>query len=110
MRKSYCQIWCVLAAIALACSLAVAQEAAKKAGADKPKPEAVLRQMADYLAKLPAMSCKVEAKLDANEDGEEHHQLGKMTVRLQRPNRLALILDEGEMGITVVSDGKRLVQ
>ena len=33
-----------------------------------------------------------------------------MTVRLQRPNRLAMIVDEGMMGMTVVSDGKQLIQ
>ena len=31
-----------------------------------------------------------------------------MTVRLERPNRLAMIVDEGVMGMTVVSDGKQL--
>ncbi len=33
-----------------------------------------------------------------------------MTVRFERPNRLALIIDEGMMGMTVVSDGKTLTQ
>ena len=33
-----------------------------------------------------------------------------MTARLQRPNRLALIVDEGKMGLTIVSDGKQLTQ
>jgi len=33
-----------------------------------------------------------------------------MTVRVERPNRLALLVDEGKMGLTIVSDGKKLTQ
>jgi hypothetical protein len=80
------------------------------AQAEKSKPEDVLRRMADYLANLPAFACKVEATLEINDAGGDTKQVTKMTARLQRPNRLALILDEGDTGITVVSDGKRLTQ
>jgi len=103
MRQTYFLTLCALAVALMTCSPASAQ-------ANKPKPEEVLRRMADYLSKQPALSCKVVATLEVKAEGQEVNQVGKMTVRMQRPNRLALILDEGEMGMTVVSDGKRLTQ
>jgi peroxiredoxin len=75
------------------------------------KPEDVLRKMSDYLGSLPAFGCRIVATLDikpAHEDPVQ--QVTKMTARLERPNRLAMIVDEGKMGLTVVSDGKQLTQ
>jgi peroxiredoxin len=83
----------------------------KPADGAKEKPEDVLRKMADYLGKLPAFSCRLEAKLEVKQQDEEPvEQVTKMTARLERPNKLALITDEGKMGLTVVSDGKQLTQ
>jgi peroxiredoxin len=83
-------------------------EAPAKAG--QQKPEEILRQMADFLGKLPAFSCKVESQLAITSKEQNNNSVTKMTVRLERPNRLALIVDEGVMGMTVVSDGKQLIQ
>jgi peroxiredoxin len=81
------------------------------AQAEKPKPEEALRKMSDYLGKLPAFSCRIVGTLDIKPPGQDPMQeVTKMTVRLERPNRLALIVDEGKMGLTVVSDGKQLTQ
>jgi hypothetical protein len=85
----------------------VQQEMLAQAG--KPKPEDVLRKMADYLGSLPAFSCRMEATLDIKAPGQDPMQeVTKMTARLERPNRLALVVDEGKMGLTTVSDGKQL--
>src|SRR6185503_11099554 len=81
------------------------------AQAEKPKPEDVLRKMCDYLGNLPAFGCRMVATFDIKAPQEDPvQQLTKMTVRLQRPNRLAMIVDEGKMGLTVVSNGKQLTQ
>ena len=80
------------------------------AKAGQVEPEDVLRQMADYLGKLPAFACKVESVLEITSKDQNNRAATKMTVRLARPNRLAMIVDEGVMGLTVVSDGKQLVQ
>jgi peroxiredoxin len=66
--------------------------------------------MADYLGKLPAFACKVESVLEITSKDQNNRAVTKMTVRLARPNRLAMIVDEGVMGLTVISDGKQLVQ
>jgi peroxiredoxin len=75
-----------------------------------PKPEEILRGMADYLGKLPAFSCRMEAALETKLDDDVQRKVTKMTARLARPNRLSLVMDEGEMGMTVISDGKKLTQ
>ena len=88
-----------------------AKPSTEPAKADKAKPEDVLRQMSDYLGKLPAFSCRMEAKLEIKPEKEDPIQeVTKMTARLERPNRLALIVEEGKMGLTIVSDGKQLTQ
>jgi peroxiredoxin len=93
-------------------SLAQSPKSPKEtAQAEKPKPEDVLRRMSDYLGKLPAFACRMEASLDIKAEKEDlFQQVTKMTARLERPNRLALIVDDGKMGMTVVSDGKQLTQ
>jgi peroxiredoxin len=81
------------------------------AEADKAKPEDVLKQMTDYLGKLPAYSCKLSASLDIKApNDQEQHEITKMTARVERPNKLALIVTDGKMGLTLVSDGKKLTQ
>ncbi len=88
-----------------------AKPAKETTQAEKPKPEVVLRQMSDYLGSLPAFACRLESSLDIKAEQQDPVQeVTKMTARLQRPNRLALIVDEGKMGITIVSDGKQLTQ
>jgi peroxiredoxin len=84
----------------------------KDASADsaQPKPEDVLRSMADYLAGLPAFACRVAATIEVKASGMDNQMVTKMNVRLERPNRIAVIVEEGMMAMTLVSDGKRLVQ
>lgn len=111
---------CVFLLIVVCANMVVAWRAYGQAKADAQpssavadaavKPEDVLRQMADYLGKLPAFSCKVESVLELTGDQAEkdNRAITKMSVRLQRPNKIALVVDEGVMGLTVVSDGKQL--
>src|SRR5262245_44202002 len=50
------------------------------ASADQPKPEELLRQMSDYLGKLPAFSCRMEATLEIKPEKEDPMQeVTKMT-------------------------------
>jgi peroxiredoxin len=74
------------------------------------KADDLLKQMADYFGNLPAFSCRVESNFELKTKDRDNKSNTKMTVRLQRPNRLALIVDDGVMGMTVISDGKELTQ
>jgi peroxiredoxin len=65
--------------------------------------------MADYLGGLPAFSCSMEFRIAFKGAGTEANNATTMSARLQRPNRFALVTEEGN-GITLISDGKQLVQ
>jgi hypothetical protein len=87
------------------CTVTVAQPAddeAKQtnaAGAE-PNPEHLLRQMSEYLCNLPAVSCRIKLVIRIQASGMDNRMTSKMALRLQRPNRLALVLEEGMMGMT----------
>ena len=89
---------------------AAGQAPERTADADQPKPEELLRKMADYLGDLAAFSCRVETSIHIEAKGIDNRMDSKMTVRLERPNRLAILLEQGVMGMTVVSDGKNHFQ
>jgi peroxiredoxin len=89
--------------------VAMAAEEKTETGGN-PNPEQLLRAMADYLAKLQAVSCKVDLAMNIQAPGMDNRMESKMTVRLERPNRVALVVEEGVMGMTVVSDGKQVIQ
>jgi peroxiredoxin len=84
--------------------------APRAALAAEPKPEDLLRKVADYLAGLQAFSCRIDSSIRIQAQGIDNRMDSKMTLRLERPNRLAIVLDEGLMGMTVISDGKQLTQ
>jgi peroxiredoxin len=96
--------------IAISANAGFAWQAFAQGAAGNVKPEDVLRQMADYYAKLPAFSCKVDSTLDITSQGQSNKNSSKLTVRFERPNKFAFILDEGMMGMTTVSDGKKATQ
>ena len=88
----------------------------------KLKPEDVVRQMAEFYGKLPAFSCRIESVLEVAYKGEsggkeqgdnkerDNKVATKVTARLERPNRLAFLVDAGMMGVTTVSNGKEVTQ
>ena len=72
----------------------------------KPKPEEILRKMTDYIGGLPAYSFHIDSSVELKATGIDHKFATKMTVKFQKPNRLALRVEDGQAGVTVVSDGK----
>jgi peroxiredoxin len=92
-------------------SLAAVFVQSSLAETEKAKPEDVLKQMADYLGKLPRYSCNLVGSLDIKvPNNEEQHEVTQMTARVERPNKLALVVTRGKMGLSLVSDGKQLTQ
>jgi peroxiredoxin len=88
----------------------VAQAPKEASAAEQPKPEALLRKVADYLAGSLAFSCRVETAIHIQAKGVDNRMDSKMTLRLERPNRLAILVEEGVMGMTVVTDGQQMIQ
>jgi peroxiredoxin len=109
MRRIACVtlVALLLTAWLVACPLRAAEAAGNS---DRPKPEELLRKVADYLAGLPAFSCRIDSSIHIQAKGIDQRMDSKMALRLQRPNRLAILIEEGLMGMTVVSDGKQLTQ
>jgi peroxiredoxin len=100
----------VLLIALISCAWLFAPTLAKAADAADPKPEELLHKVADYLAGLPALSCNIDSSIHIQAQGIDNRMDTKMRLRLERPNRLAIVLDEGLMGMTVISDGKELTQ
>ena len=88
---------------------AVGEQNARNADGEQPKPEVVLRQMADYLSNLPAISCHVDLTIQLQAPGIDRRVDANGDLRFARPNRLALISRGGDDGMSIVSDGKHLV-
>ena len=94
MRRIACSPWhCFLPRGLLRRALS---ELPKAVGAaDQPKPEELLRKVADYLAGLPALSCRIDSSIHIQAQGIDNRMDCKMTLRLERPNRLAILSKRG---------------
>lgn len=69
-----------------------------------------VQEMCDFLAEQPSFGCEYISATEISSAAMNHRQEMKFQFRLQRPSRLALVGEEGPMGMTVVSDGKQLTQ
>jgi hypothetical protein len=103
----------LLSALGLACVCFVALAHAEEAVPDPVDPEALalLRAMAEEIAKAERLSTSVEVAYEVlQEDGEMLEFGGARTVTLRRPNGIRVDL-EGRAGQTggIVFDGKRIV-
>jgi len=85
-------------------------DSSKPAAADHAAPEAILRQMTNYLGRLPAFSCHIESSMHVQQESLDNLMVTKSTCRIERPRRIAVTVDEGLMGTTTVCDGKQLTQ
>lgn len=72
--------------------------------------EQLLKLMSDYLGSLDAFACEVHLTTHMKAEGLEQSQERMATLRLQRPNKFALIDKSEEAGLTFVSDGKEFTQ
>lgn len=102
--------WCGSCAFGQPPTTDQAGQQAEGAREARPKPEDVLKQMADYLGKLPAFSCRIAMGIQIQAEGLNQKVETKLTARLERPNRLALVAEGGMAAATIISDGKKLTQ
>ncbi|MFB3787283.1 MAG: DUF2092 domain-containing protein [bacterium] len=92
-------------AIALHLSAGAAEEAA---GAMDPKVDEVVKQLSSFLAGLKNYSVNVDITVLVEAQGMKQEMVTKQSLALQRPDKMAMVLKDGMMGGTVVSDGKNL--
>jgi thiol-disulfide isomerase/thioredoxin len=73
-----------------------------------PKAQALLRQSAEFYAGLKSFTAEATSALQMQMQGLKQEMRSEYSVAMQRPNRLAIVLNSGMMGATTVSDGNRL--
>lgn len=74
------------------------------------KAEQELRFALDYLDSLSAVRGNVEVSVQTQTMGMDQQMATKWSLRVQRPDRFAMITEGGPMGFTIVSDGHSITQ
>jgi peroxiredoxin len=88
---------------------AVLPAAAWSAGQPKidPEAEAVLQKLSDFYSKAGAFQVKAGFRMTVESTGVRRELWSAYDVSVERPNKAALVVTDG-VGLTVVSDGKKL--
>ncbi len=73
-------------------------------------PLTVLRSATDRVKDADAFSTDFEFAVKVGLPGLEHGRFARYKVAVERPNRLAFLRTEGDMGATVISNGQHLTQ
>lgn len=68
----------------------------------------VLRQAAEHLRRLKALTADLRLTINMQMRGIKQEMPMDYSLAVQRPNQFALVLKSGVVGATVVSDGKKL--
>lgn len=87
---------------------ALTAEAGKTAWAIDPKADEVIGQMSDLLRKAKSFSVDLDMVMITRMQGMKQEMQSAYSVAVLRPNRFAIVLKEGMMGATAVSDGIKL--
>lgn len=95
------------AAVLLACSLAVAASGQEAAKIDS-KAEAIVRKMTDFVKNLETFRARLAMDMTVEVQGMKQEVATVHRLAMERPNKLAMVLEQGMMGSTVVSDGEKI--
>jgi peroxiredoxin len=86
---------------------AVAQVGVASAAPAEPKSaEELLDRVEQTLKDLPAYSCDFDISIDVEVGGKKQHVDSKFDVKIAKPDRWAIVKEEGPIGGTSISDGK----
>lgn len=80
--------------------------AANAAPAEPKSAEEVLDRVEQTLKDLPAYSCDFDIAIDVEVGDKKQHVDAKFDVKVAKPNRWAIVKQEGPIGGTSISDGK----
>ena len=73
-----------------------------------PKAEKVLRDLAGFIENAQSLRADVSMDVDIQMQGMKQQQSTKYLFAVRRPNKLAMKLQEGTNGATVISNGEKL--
>lgn len=74
----------------------------------QPEADEVLREVSTYLLSLDSFSSDLSVVMNMEAEGLKQEMSTAYTLAVRRPNKLALTLLKGMMGVSVVSDGTSL--
>ena len=96
-----------LTSVILAAMLSPAALAQEDRAVDA-RADAVLRQTSAYLRGLDSFRVEISVHVDVKMEGMTQQMDSKYRLAARRPNRFAMVLEQGMFGATVVSDGQKL--
>jgi peroxiredoxin len=95
----------------VAMTLCLATCAATLLAADQSKdPEAILRSATDRIKAAKAYTADFDLEVKAGLAGQELGRAVSYKFAAQRPNRFLFLRTDGELGATIVSDGKKMLK
>ncbi|MBI3468999.1 MAG: DUF2092 domain-containing protein, partial [Planctomycetes bacterium] len=72
-----------------------------------PQADKVLRAAGAYLQQLQSFRCDATATLKVSLGDMTNEMTSEYSIALRRPNQVAILLKKGELGASIVSDGKQ---
>lgn len=104
MKKS--TRWFAAAAYALLVCGVVRPVVVCAASAEPKSVEELLERVEQTLKDIPAYSCDFDISIDVDAGGNKQHVDCEFDVKIEKPNRWAIVKQEGPIGGTSISDGK----
>ena len=94
-----------MAALLLVCSV-VLTNVVSAAPAEPKSAEELIDRVEQTLKDLPAYSCDFDIAIDVEAGGKKQHVDAEFDVKVAKPNRWAIVKQQGPIGGTSISDGK----
>jgi len=95
--------------VAMLCLMCACDKDSKPAVSEtRHKAEEVVRQACEYLAKQNNFKVVVSSSIKMQMQGTNEEMNSIYQLAVERPNKMAMILKEGKMGASIISDGKHL--
>lgn len=99
------RIWFAAILLGLSATLTAAQQDGEKID---PKADEIIRGVANYLRDLESFRVEISMDVHFTMEGMSQQMNSQYSVAVQRPNKLSMVLKQGMMGATIVSDGEKL--
>ena len=104
MKLSTCWL-ATMAALLLVCGV-VRTNFVSAAPAEPKSAEELIDRVEQTLKDLPAYSCDFDIAIDVEAGGKKQHVDAEFDVKVAKPNRWAIVKQQGPIGGTSISDGK----
>ncbi|MBM3334060.1 DUF2092 domain-containing protein [Candidatus Sumerlaeota bacterium] len=83
-------------------------EGSSAAGKIEPKADKMVRDVAAYYSALKSFRVEIVSSMNMEAEGMKQQMESKSSAALVKPNKIALVLESGMMGLTLVCDGQKV--